>query len=56
MHCCSSVVFFFPFSPLDCFGPFMLCSVPDILVVVAGRRESAHSGRMRLEGGMSRGH
>jgi hypothetical protein len=29
----------------------MLCSVPDILVVVAVRRESAHSGGMRLEGG-----
>ena len=43
-----SVVFF---SPLDCFGPFQLCSVPDIHLVLAERRESAHSGRMRLGGG-----
>ena len=31
--------------------PFKLCSVPDIQLVVAVRRESAHSGRMRLGGG-----
>ena len=31
--------------------PLKLCSVPDIQLVVAVRRESAHSGRMRLGGG-----
>ena len=30
--------------------PLKLCSVPDIQLVVAVRRESAHSGRMRLGG------